>query len=348
MIDISFSDRVLAWAEVAGRNNLPWQQQPSAYRVWVSEIMLQQTQVDTVIPYFEKFMQRFPQVEDLAAAAQDEVLHYWSGLGYYARARNMHQTARQLCNSYRGEFPQDIDRVMALPGIGRSTAAAILSLSYDLRHTILDGNVKRVLARHSGTYGWPGQAKIEKVLWRIAEQHTPATHNRRYTQAMMDLGATLCTRKRPQCEHCPVQADCFAYAHQEQQQLPSPRPKKTHPERYTVMLIVRAPRQHVLMQRRPDRGIWGGLLGFPEFTDIESAMQWSHTRFNHALDDYSEYPLLRHVFSHFSLTIQAVSVTIKTPNLWVMEGDQWVWYKHCETQAGLAAPVHDLLIQTFE
>ena len=194
-------------AQVAGRKNLPWQQRPSAYRVWVSEIMLQQTQVDTVIPYFEKFMQRFPHIEDLAAAAQDEVLHYWSGLGYYARARNLHQTARLLCDRYAGEFPQDIECVIALPGIGRSTAAAILSLSYDLRHTILDGNVKRVLARHSGTYGWPGQAKIEKALWRIAEQHMPIKNNRRYTQAMMDLGATVCTRKRPQCEHCP----CLLY-----------------------------------------------------------------------------------------------------------------------------------------
>ena len=287
---LSFSDRVLAWAEVAGRKDLPWQQHLTPYRIWVSEIMLQQTQVDTVIPYFEKFMQRFPDLADLAAATQDEVLHYWSGLGYYARARHLHQTAQILFTSYDGVFPQDIESVKALPGIGRSTAAAILSLSYDLRHSILDGNVKRVLARHSGIYGWPGQAQIERALWDIAEQYTPVDNNRQYTQAIMDLGATLCVRKQPRCECCPISADCFAYAHQQQHQLPSSRPPKAKSERHTVMLIIATADEQVLMQRRPDTGIWGGLHSFPEFVDIEAALQWAHT---HIADELNNHTSIR-------------------------------------------------------
>jgi A/G-specific adenine glycosylase len=225
--DMNFSDRVLDWYARHGRKDLPWQVQPTPYRVWVSEIMLQQTQVATVIPYFLRFMQAFPDIEILAQAEQDQVLHHWSGLGYYARARHLHAAAQQIVDLHNGRFPEVFDEVTALPGIGRSTAAAILSLACGQAQPILDGNVKRVLARYHAVAGWPGQAEVQRRLWTLAEQHTPAHTSAAYTQAMMDLGATVCTRARPQCESCPLHDDCAAHAAGEQTDYPSPRPKKT-------------------------------------------------------------------------------------------------------------------------
>ena len=291
----SFSQRVLRWASKHGRHNLPWQKEVSPYRVWVSEIMLQQTQVETVIPYFEKFMQRFPDIQTLAKASQDEVLQYWSGLGYYARARNLHKAAQQVRDENAGAFPEDIEAVVALPGIGRSTAAAILSISYNQRYAILDGNVKRVLARHGAVEGWPGKPKVAKQLWQFAEQYTPKTKNAEYTQAIMDLGATVCKRGKPNCSVCPVANDCRALALGLEKQLPHAKPKKILPVKDTCMLAITNENADVLMQRRPNHGIWGGLWSLPEFANEESALAWCTRMFHQApelpqrLDPYVAY-----------------------------------------------------------
>jgi A/G-specific adenine glycosylase len=341
----TFSQRVLLWANEHGRKQLPWQQQRTAYRVWVSEIMLQQTQVDTVIAYFQKFMQAFPTIKALAKAKQDEVLHYWSGLGYYARARNLHKAAQLICDRYQGKFPTDIEEVIRLPGIGRSTAGAILSLSFNQKHTILDGNVKRVLARHQAIEGWPGTSKNEKSLWAIAEKLTPETNCANYTQAMMDLGAILCKRSKPQCELCPVNTDCLALEQGKQNELPHSKQKKQIPMRKTVMLAVTSVQAGLLMQRRPDQGIWGGLWSFPEFDSAESALDWCSRTFNQMPEEHKKLDQLTHTFSHFRLQITPVSVKITTPIHWVMEADEWVWYKHGSSQVGLAAPVDQLIKQ---
>lgn len=340
-----FAQRVLKWAAKHGRKQLPWQQQRTPYRVWVSEIMLQQTQVETVIPYFEKFMQRFPTIQALAKAPQDEVLHYWSGLGYYARARNLHKAAQIIWQDYQGEFPLEINEVISLPGIGRSTAGAILSLSHDQKHTILDGNVKRVLARYQAITGWPGKANIEKQLWGIAEDLTPNKDNADYSQAMMDLGATVCTRTKPNCEQCPVSSDCMALESDLQHLLPSSKPKKSIPTRNTVMLAVTNKQTGLLMQRRPNHGVWGGLWSFPEFDSEESAIDWCLRTFQQVPESQQLMKPITHIFSHFRLMITPVAVQYVTPIHWVMEGDEWVWYKHGSSQVGLAAPVNQLVKQ---
>jgi A/G-specific adenine glycosylase len=266
----TFAERVLAWYDIHGRKHLPWQQDITPYKVWVSEIMLQQTQVTTVIPYFERFMQSFPSVVELANAAQDDVLHHWTGLGYYARARNLHKAAKQIVEVHGGTFPDNIDDVIALPGIGRSTAGAVLSISRNQRHPILDGNVKRVLARYYAIGGWPGQKAVENALWEVAEKNTPEKRSANYTQVMMDLGAMVCTRSKPKCDECPLQHDCLAYAQGAQTEFPGKKPKKAIPERSTL-LIVPLFQQQVYLEQRPSSGLWGGLYGFIEAQDIESA-----------------------------------------------------------------------------
>lgn len=341
----TFAARLLNWFHQHGRKNLPWQQDPSPYRVWVSEIMLQQTRVDTVLFYFERFMQQFPDIVSLAAAEQDDVLHLWSGLGYYARARNLHKAAQMIVKDYAGEFPGDFEQVLVLPGIGRSTAAAILSLSMHQHHAILDGNVKRVLARHHAVQGWPGSAKVEKHLWTIAEQNTPQQESAAYTQAIMDLGATLCTRRQPQCAQCPVRDDCQAFASGLQHELPHSKPKKQMPTRHRTVLILSGENQDLLMQRRPNQGIWGGLWSFPEFECSEEAIRWCEKMFGKSPDSNEELTELAHTFSHFHLILHPIKVSYPTPIHWVMEGDDWVWYKHGTSRAGLAAPVKKLLDQ---
>ena len=342
-VNQDFSQRVITWASKHGRKQLPWQKQRTAYRVWVSEIMLQQTQVETVIPYFEKFMASFPSIQCLADAQQDEVLHHWSGLGYYARARNLYKAAQIMRDTYQAEFPVTFNEVIDLPGIGRSTAGAILSLSFNQRHPILDGNVKRVLARHCAIEGWPGSARNEKKLWEIAEELTPETDCAQYTQAIMDLGATLCKRSKPQCELCPVHHDCLALTNNRQHELPHSKPKKQIPTRKTVMLAVSNEQTGLLMQRRPNQGIWGGLWSFPEFEDEKSALAWYSLTFQESPDSHQILDQLTHTFSHFRLQITPLAVKVQTPTHWVMEADEWVWYKHGTSQVGLAAPVDQLI-----
>ena len=273
-----FSTQLLAWFARHGRKDLPWQSDPSPYRVWVSEIMLQQTQVATVIPYYQTFMTRFPDVRRLAAAPLDEVLHLWSGLGYYARARNLHRAASLICSEHQGDVPSDLAALEALPGIGRSTAGAILALSAGQRHPILDGNVKRVLSRVYRVEGWYGHGEVARQLWELAERHTPKTQVAAYTQAIMDLGATLCTRGKPACARCPLQDQCAAYRDDCVGAYPASRPRRTLPVRESRVLLLCNAAGEVLLQRRPPVGIWGGLWSFPEVPADEDARQWCRTK----------------------------------------------------------------------
>ncbi len=344
---MAFAEQVLAWFKQHGRKDLPWQQQPTRYRVWVSEIMLQQTQVRTVIPFYTKFMSRFPDVPSLADAAQDEVLHHWSGLGYYARARNLHKAAQQVRDHYEGEFPDQFEQLEALPGIGRSTAGAILSLADGQRHAILDGNVKRVLARYHAVHGWPGNGAVLRELWALSETVTPSHDVAAYNQAMMDLGATLCRRGTPDCVSCPLQAECRARQQGIQRELPSSRPRKTLPVRKVHMLLLQDSQQAVWLQQRPPSGIWGGLWSFPEFEDAAVMHDWLDEK---ALKTKLQVrAVVRHTFSHFHLDITPCVVRLQNPAFSVMDGAGGVWYNTRQPGAlGLPAPVQRLLQQVQE
>lgn len=329
-----FSKHILGWFDQHGRKDLPWQQDINAYRVWVSEIMLQQTQVKTVIPYYEKFIGRFPDIQTLASAAQDDVLHHWSGLGYYSRARNLHKSAQQVCDEFDGEFPQTVEQLITLPGIGRSTAGAIAAIAFGQHCSILDGNVKRVLARHFAVEGWPGQSPVADRLWEYAEAHTPKKRVADYTQAMMDLGATLCSRSRPDCSVCPVSSSCAALAADQVALYPGKKPKKTIPVRSTEMHIVVNQHGQVLLQKRPPTGIWASLWSIPEGESV-------HTNLNLGKGD--QWPLMRHTFSHFHLDITPIQYRMKSGHS-LMEPEQWLWYDLDQpAEVGLAAPVSKLL-----
>ncbi|MGB5623850.1 MAG: A/G-specific adenine glycosylase [Gammaproteobacteria bacterium] len=343
-----FRRRLLDWYDHHGRHDLPWQTDRSPYRVWISEIMLQQTQVSTVIPYFERFTGRFPDVADLADAPTDEVLHLWSGLGYYARARNLHRAASLVVEQHDGHLPSSFDALLSLPGIGQSTAGAILALSADQRHPILDGNVKRVLCRYSALSGWPGRRDIEKRLWAMAEELTPAERVADYTQAMMDLGATLCRRGQPDCQRCPLRADCRARAEGIQTKLPTPRPKKTRPRRQTQMMLVVDDDGRVLLRRRDADGLWGGLWSLPELESGADAAAWYRQHFGKGPGAISTLPVVRHGFTHFELEIQPVMLRVGDGSAsGVMDGDGWLWYnRRSPSRVGLAAVVERLLEQT--
>ncbi len=339
--DDEFADRLLAWFDRHGRRDLPWQRDRTPYRVWVSEIMLQQTQVATVVPYFEVFLQRFPGVRELAAAPLDEVLHHWSGLGYYARARNLHRAAILVVERHGGELPCTLDEVMALPGIGRSTAGAILALSRDQRHPILDGNVKRVLTRYFALDGSAADPPVDAQLWTLAERSTPFDRVGAYTQAIMDLGATVCVRRRPLCHACPVSAGCIALVTGRQHELPAAKPRAARKLRRTHMLLA-VHEGRVLLERRPPSGIWGGLWGLPEFATLDAARKWcaARLRLRSALLSFAT---LRHTFTHFDLDIQPVRVDCDGTEA-VMAPDRWVWYDPAAPVAlGLAAPVAQLI-----
>jgi len=338
-----FANAVLAWYDACGRKDLPWQRHKTPYRVWISEIMLQQTQVATVIPYYQAFMARFPDVATLADADQDEVLHHWTGLGYYARARNLHQAAQRIRDLHGGQFPQRFEEVKALPGIGRSTAGAILSLALGQRWPILDGNVKRVLSRFFAIDGWPGQPRVEQQLWRQAERLTPLARVDHYNQAMMDIGAGICRRGQPDCNACPLNSDCLARRQQRQRQLPAPRPKKALPVKTTTMVLLRW--QHrLLLVRRPPTGLWGGLWCFPE---LENRQQLSTWLGGQGVSGYRSTELagFRHTFSHYHLDIQPLLVDVQ---IWsdgqVMEAAGHLWYNvHRPASVGLAAATRKLL-----
>ena len=337
--DKDFSDRVLDWYDKYGRTKLPWQKNRNAYTVWLSEVMLQQTQVATVIPYYQRFIASLPTVEDLANASDDTVMHLWSGLGYYSRARNLHKAAKMVVDDFKGKFPADVEALESLPGVGRSTAGAIASSAYQLRAPILDGNVKRVLARHFVVEGWPGKSSVLKELWKHSEAITPFERNRDYTQAIMDLGALVCTRSKPSCSECPVAGSCLAKQENRIDQLPGRKPKKVIPVKQTQMLMLTDKKGRVLLEKRPPAGIWGGLWSFPEVSD-------------HATNKYSwelieEKPEFRHTFSHFHLDITPLLAAPANSNT-IHEHTEHIWFDPDEPiELGLAAPVSDLLTRYF-
>ena len=338
-----FSEAILIWFAANGRKDLPWQQNPTPYRVWISEIMLQQTQVATVIPYYLRFMESFPDANRLADADIDDVLHHWSGLGYYARARNLHKAATIIRDQFDGEFPATFDDVVALPGIGRSTAGAILGLSRDERHPILDGNVKRVLARYHAVEGWPGTTEVSRRLWQYAEQHTPAVEIAAYTQAVMDLGATICTRTAPRCGDCPVAGNCESHALGREMDFPGRRAKKAKPLKKTQMILVHAD-EAVILERRPPSGIWGGLWSFPEIGLEEDAAVWCERRLDATLVKLQRWSTLRHSFTHYDLDIDPVAVRVHKQSSTVADNIDRIWYElNSPQQVGLAAPVAELI-----
>ena len=343
-----FSRQALEWFDKNGRKHLPWQQDVSPYKVWLSEVMLQQTQVTTVIPYFERFMQRFPTIGALADAEQDEVLNLWTGLGYYARARNLHKAARAIVEQHKGVFPVDFDQVLALPGIGRSTAGAILSLSLGQHHAILDGNVKRVLSRFMAVEGWPGQKTVENALWQLAEAFSPADRIANYNQVMMDLGAMVCTRSRPKCDTCPLQAKCQAKKLERVQDFPGSKPKKEKPIKFTYMLLMKHDEQ-VYMYQRPATGIWGGLYSFPEYQSLDEVeLELRSFGIAEQYEDLemAEDELFRHTFSHYHLDIQPIVLALERPLERIEQGNSfWMsipdWQSN--TQVGLSSVATQLL-----
>lgn len=342
MSDEQFGAAVLDWYDRHGRKDLPWQQAITPYRVWVSEIMLQQTQVSTVLGYFDRFMDALPTVEALASAAEDEVLHLWTGLGYYSRARNLHKTAKLVVAEHGGEFPRCVERLAELPGIGRSTAGAIASLSMGLRAPILDGNVKRVLARYVAQDGYPGEPKVARQLWDVAERLTPQTRVNHYTQAMMDLGATLCTRSKPSCLLCPLKAGCRAHLLGRETDYPAPKPRKALPQKRTLMPLLANHEGAILLYRRPSTGLWGGLWSLPELEDL-AALDPLAERHALELQQHRQLPGLTHTFSHFQLAIEPWLISVKSTRDAVAEPD-WLWYNLATPpRLGLAAPVKTLL-----
>lgn len=298
-----FSKQLLSWFQHSGRKTLPWQRDLDPYKVWVSEIMLQQTQVKTVIPYFERFIVKFPSVNDLAAASADQVLNEWAGLGYYARARNLHKMAEILVSKYKGNFPKDLKTLQSLPGLGRSTASAILAISFGKIYPILDGNVKRVLTRYLGISGYPNDKKIEAVLWAAAEELMPKTKIGAYTQAIMDLGAIICTPKNPTCLFCPVQKQCVAYLTNRINELPTPKPSVAYPTKKAYFLILTDGHQ-LYLEKRPNKGIWGGLWSLPEFTSLNDIQTWCNLR-KLKPQILAERP---HLFTHYRLLFTPVLV----------------------------------------
>ena len=341
----SFSSKIVAWQKQHGRHDLPWQGTRDPYAIWLAEVMLQQTQVATVIPYYLRFLARFPDVAALAAAPLDEVLRLWSGLGYYSRARNLHRAARVIAEERRGRFPRHYEAVADLPGIGRSTAGAIFALAFNQRHPILDGNVKRVLARCHAVSTPVNQRETEERLWQLAEKHTPRKRVADYTQAIMDLGATVCTRTKPRCTACPLRTACHACRLGTPQDYPVRATRRITPVKATRMLMIRDARGRVLLQRRPPAGLWGGLWGFPECAN-SNARQWCHKILGINIHTESPWPTLRHSFSHFHLDITPIPAQLVGGTDRAMENAETVWYNvRRPDQRGFSAPVKRLLEQ---
>ena len=336
--------RLLAWQRRNGRNNLPWQRNPTPYRVWISEIMLQQTQVATVIPYFERFMASFPDLTSLADAGLDDVLHHWSGLGYYARARNMHQAAQQIRDRHLGLFPTDFAQLLALPGIGRSTAGAVLSLAFGQRHPILDGNVRRVLSRYFAVRGRPAEVKVQQRLWQLSERLTPEREVGRYNQAMMDLGASVCTRSKPACGDCPLADGCLAHAAGDPTLYPESRRRRSMPVKAVCTLLLYRDDGALLLEQRPPTGIWGGLWSLPECDPAMDPLEFCRTRLGVRASQLQELPRRRHSFTHFHLDIHPLVLRVNSGAESVMDGNGRVWYNTAKPdQRGLAAPVARLI-----
>jgi A/G-specific adenine glycosylase len=354
-VDPSFSDAIIAWQKVHGRHTLPWQNTRNAYLVWLSEIMLQQTQVSAVLGYYARFLERFPTVQSLAEAPVEDVMAQWSGLGYYTRARNLHKCAQRVVAEYGGVFPSDPQLLAELPGIGRSTAAAIAAFSSGTRAAIMDGNVKRVFARVFGIDTYPGERKTEEAMWRRAEALLPETGIEAYTQGLMDMGATLCTRSSPSCERCPMQSRCVAFATDRTKDLPVRKPKKASPEKQAIMLAIVDGGQ-VLLEQRPSSGIWGGLMSLPELDghvlaeddDIDpadhDALSLAVGRFGE-MESYERLSTITHVFTHYKLHIAPYRVTLAKRQQLASQGSH-VWLDGAAVgEAPLPAPIKKLLLE---
>jgi len=345
-----FSQQLLDWFAVHGRKNLPWQKNRTAYRVWLSEIMLQQTQVATVIPYFERFIVRFPTVHDLALTPGDEVMKLWAGLGYYARARNLHACARQVVAQYAGIFPESVELLQLLPGIGRSTAGAIVAQAYNQRAVILDGNVKRVLTRYRMISGWPGKASVQKMLWTLADSLTPADSVADYTQAMMDLGATVCRRSRPACEHCPVQAGCHAAKQGVTEHFPEKKIHAPLPEKEVHVLLCYSAdnTQQLLLEKRSPSGIWGGLWSLPQCEPVQVPEEVIAAQYGYVVEAIEEIETVLHTFTHFRLRIRPLRVRLGSVSAAVMESSV-CWCDAIQAgRYGMPRPVEKLVTAFFD
>ena len=345
----AFSHAVLDWYDLHGRKDLPWQKKVTPYRVWVSEIMLQQTQVSTVIAYFERFMARFPDIAKLAAADLDEVLHLWSGLGYYARARNLYKTAQIIQDKHQGHFPDNVTALADLPGIGLSTAGAILSLGMHIPATILDGNVKRVLARVLAIDEWPGKPAVMDYLWSIATELTPKERVQHYNQAMMDLGAMICVRGQPRCDSCPLTTFCQAHQQHNVSAYPVSKPRKELPKKHAYLLALHNAKQEILLVKRPPTGIWGSLWSLPECSAPDELAKWCQQHFACDIHRLQLLPDITHTFSHFQLTMTPIKVQVKKFTAKVMEEDQFIWYNIKQApEIGLPAPIMKFLRDYYE
>lgn len=363
----AFSARLLAWFSISGRHDLPWQHPRTAYRVWISEVMLQQTQVATAIPYFERFIDKFPDIQSLAQAQLDQVLAQWAGLGYYSRARNLHRGAQIAMQEHGGELPKDVAQLNALPGIGRSTAAAILAQAYGQRLAILDGNVKRVLSRHAGIAGDPARSAVQNALWFEAEQRLPQALNADvmadYTQAIMDLGARVCVRQKPRCDACPVREDCIARIEQRTATLPSKKIRRAVPERIISLLLAFDQQHRVLLVQRPERGIWGGLWSLPELdnrpingsslhatefvptTQDQTLEPQITAALDRAVLEYSELPMIEHRLTHFLLRLRPILVLAGKPRAAKAAQAHGVWVSVAEfPDYGVPAPIRKLIL----
>ena len=344
-----FARRLLNWHAMSGRKSLPWQIDPDPYRIWVSEIMLQQTRVDTVIPYYEKFMARFPTLPSLADAPLEEVMTCWAGLGYYARARNLHRAARIIRDEHHRVFPHRFEEVLALPGIGRSTAGAILAFSGNQRHPILDGNVKRVLTRCFAIPGYPGDRAVEKRLWKKADRLTPRTHVAAYTQAIMDLGAMLCTRHRPACTACPLKPSCAALAQGDPEAYPQRRAKPRKPKRVLRMLVLRNRESKILLIKRPPRGIWGSLWALPEIPpEVEEYGTWCHAKWGVRVAGGQEMHRVRHELTHFQMEILPIVCEVADTTVMTMDNRRVLWYNpQSENPVALPAAMKKIFKQVL-
>ena len=339
----ALSQAIISWQKKYGRHDLPWQHTTDPYAIWVSEIMLQQTQVTAVIGYYAQFMQRFPSIAALAEATQEEVLQHWSGLGYYSRARNLHHAAQIIVDDFNGIFPQQFEDILSLPGIGRSTAAAISTFALNNPQPILDGNVKRVFARYFELDGWTGSPAIQNKLWSIAERENPTEDAIAYTQGLMDLGSLVCSRTKPKCNQCPLNVGCLAFAHDKTHKLPTPKPKKALPERETAMLIIRLGKE-ILLEKRPQKGIWAGLWSLPEINVNAIASEAAKQLFGLETEPEETLAIVNHAFTHYKLAITPQPLTVistykqKAPNtVWMPIEDA--------IGAAIPTPVRNILLK---
>ena len=339
---------VVSWWENFGRKNLPWQTHPSKYKTWISEIMLQQTQVSTVEPYFHRFMERFPTVERLASNSLDEVLQMWSGLGYYARARNIHRSAQLIIKQHKGELPTDYESLLNLPGIGKSTAGAILSLSGIEPKPILDGNVKRVLSRFFGVKGWSGESKVSKELWDLSTNSTPIDNFQVYTQGIMDLGATICLPRNPNCSICPIQSRCYAYQNHLVDEIPSKKPQKKKRTESKYFLMIVFDRNKLFLERRKSKGIWGGLWSFPEVNLSDDPKVWCEQQFTNKILSVDLWEPFKHSFSHYNLYIHPIEIRMDGQFMNQTDKPRTQSFNQEQLESlGLSAPVKGLVNQLY-